>query len=128
MALDHEESPSQLTSMRDLLDNPVISSDGRPLARVGDVEARWMDDGALRVERLLFGPETLANRLWARLGQTTGRLLRHRWETAIGASDVVKIGDEIHVRGPARAYRVGRFERAAPGTWLRYISGPRWSR
>lgn len=112
--------------MRDLLDNVVVAADGRPLSRVADVRARWDGDGHLRLEALLFGPQALAARVWVRLGPPARALLRDRFDCSVPLSEVERIGEEIHLRGPAARYPVGRVERSPLTRVLRVLSGPRW--
>ncbi len=115
-----------LTSMRDLLDNTVMAADGRLLARVGDVRLSWDLDGHLRLDALLFGPQTLAARLWRHLGPPARALVRDRFDCSVPLGEVREIGEEIHLRGPAERYPVGRIERSALARVLRVLSGPRW--
>lgn len=115
-----------LTSMRDLLDNPAVAADGRRLARVGDVRARWDEDGHLRLEALLFGPQVLAARVWRRLGAPARALFRDRFDCAVSLGEVREIGDQIRLRGPADRYPIGRIERSPLARALRLLSGPRW--
>ncbi|MBO0708332.1 MAG: hypothetical protein J2P44_08210 [Candidatus Dormibacteraeota bacterium] len=115
-----------LTSMRDVLDNTAVAADGRRLARVGDVRARWDEDGHLRLEALVFGPQTLAARVWRRLGPPARALLRDRFDCAVPLSEVREIGGEIHLRGPSGRYPVGRIERSRLARIVRLLAGPRW--
>lgn len=112
--------------MRDLLDNTALAADGRRLARVGDVRARWDEDGHLRLEALLFGPQALAARVWGRLGPPARALLRNRFDCSVPLTEVREIGEEIQLRGPAEHYPVGRIERSRLARVLRLLSGPRW--
>lgn len=112
--------------MRDLLDNTAVAADRRRLARVGDVRAAWDEAGNLRLEALLFGPQTLAARVWGRLGPPARALLRDRFDCEVPLSEVESIGEEIHLRGPAGRYRVGRIERSRLARIVRLLSGPRW--
>lgn len=115
-----------LTSMRDLLDNDVVAADERPLARVDDVRARWDDDGRLRLEALLFGPQVLAARLWWRLQGPAHTLFRGRFDCSVQMGEVQELGDVIWLRRPAAYYPVGRIERSRLARVLRRLSGPRW--
>lgn len=125
--MNADSAPDQpLTSMRDLLDNAVVGADGRPLARVGDVRARWDDDGRLRLEALLFGPQVLAARVWDRLGRPARVLLRDRFDCSVPVGEVLTIGDEIRLRQPADRYPPGRVERSRLARVVRVLSGPRW--
>ncbi len=125
--MDAGSDPEQpLTSMRDLLDNTVVAADGRPLARVGNVRARWDQDGHLRLEALLFGPQTLAGRVWSRLGSPVRAVLRDRFDCSVPMAEVREVGDEIRLRGPADRYPVGQIERSRLARALRLLSGPRW--
>ena len=121
-----DSAESGVSSMRDLLDNAVLSGDDQPLARVGDVRLLWEDDGTLRVDALLFGPQTLAGRVSLRLQRIFRGVLHDRLERVIDLAEVEKMGDPIRVRGQAADYRLSWVERSPLAHVIRVTAGPKW--
>lgn len=121
-----EPGSAGLTSMRDILDNEVVSADDRLLGRVADVRAAWQADGSLDLEALRFGPQALLGRVSSRLTPLARWLLRDRFEREIPLSEVESIGLAVTLRGPAEHYPLGAGERWIAQHVLRYLSGPRW--
>jgi sporulation protein YlmC with PRC-barrel domain len=80
----------------DLLDRQVVSSDGRMIAKVDDVELEERSDGTLTVTGLLVGPGALG----PRLGGAVGQVVAGSWSRLSGrAPDDPRRIDYAHVRG-----------------------------
>jgi sporulation protein YlmC with PRC-barrel domain len=62
------QAPRVMDLKLHLLDRQVVDADGRPLAKVDDLELTPSDDGDLLVTAILCGPLALAPRLGGRLG------------------------------------------------------------
>ena len=113
----------EIFSIRDILDSQLLTSDGRRIGRVADIEAEARRDGSLRLTHLVMGPQALAGRINWYLGKLFHFILRDRFEHRISISEVIKFGPTLTLRGKAQDYQVGQSERWIAGHILRWIPG-----
>jgi len=113
----------ELFSIRDILDSQLLTSDGRKIGRVADIEAELHADGSLRLTHLIVGPQALAGRVSRSLGMLFRFFLRDRFEYRIPLSEVKKFGPTLHLSGRAEQYDVGQSERWIAEHILRWIPG-----
>ncbi len=113
----------ELFSIRDILDSQLLTSDGRRIGRVADIEAELRADGSLRLTNLIVGPQALAGRVHRGLELLFRFFLRDRFEYRIPISEVNKFGPTLHLRGKADQYDVGQSERWIAEHILRWIPG-----
>ena len=110
-------------SIRDILDSQLLTSDGRRIGRVADIEAQEYSDGSLRLTHLVIGPQALAGRVNWHLGTLFRFFLRDRFEHRISISEVTKFGPTLTLRGKADDYPVGQSEHWIVQHILRWIPG-----
>ena len=113
----------EVFSIRDILDSQLLTSDGRRIGRVADIEAEEQSDGSLRLTHLVVGPQALAGRVNWYLGTLFRFLLRDRFEHRISIGEVTKFGPTLTLRGAAENYAVGQSERWIADHILRWIPG-----
>jgi sporulation protein YlmC with PRC-barrel domain len=113
----------EVFSIRDILDSQLLTSDGRRIGRVADIEAEERSDGSLRLTHLLMGPQALAGRVNRYLGALFRFFLRDRFEHRIAIGEVSRFGPTLILRGKAADYPVGQSERWIAGHILRWIPG-----
>ena len=70
-----------------LLDRQILTSDGRMVGKVDDVELEERDDGRLYVTALLSGPGALG----PRLGGGLGTIVRSTWSRLSGRREPVRV-------------------------------------
>ena len=104
-----------------LLDRQIVDRDGRPVAKVDDIELAVRADGRLAVAALLCGPGALGPRTGGRLGRWTTAIWRRlRTEEdpqpgRIDAALVTGTDNAVHVSASADELRVDGLER-----WVRH--------
>jgi hypothetical protein len=103
-----DETPTGPLVMRDLMDQQLLSSDGRRIGRVDDVEGRIDRDGGLTLIALASGPVALLGRVHPAIGRVGRRVLGSRFESRIEITEVAEPGLDVHLRGPAERYATGR--------------------
>ena len=113
----------EIFSIRDILDSQLLTSDGRRIGRVADIEAEVHADGNLFLTQLVVGPQALAGRVNLHLRALLRFLLRDRFEHRIPISEVKKFGPTLSLRGKAENYAVGESERWIAEHILRWIPG-----
>lgn len=113
----------ELFTIRDILDSQLLTSDGRRIGRVADIEAELRTDGSLHLTQLITGPQALAGRVNRGLEMLFRFFLRDRLEQRIPLSEVKKFGPTLHLRGKAEQYDVGQSERWIAEHILRWIPG-----
>jgi sporulation protein YlmC with PRC-barrel domain len=113
----------ELFSIRDILDSQLLTSDGRRIGRVADIEAELRADGSLRLTYLIAGPQALAGRVNHGLGRLFHFVLRDRFEHRIPIGEVKKFGPTLLLRGKAEQYEVGQSDRWIAEHILRWIPG-----
>ena len=109
--------------IRDILDSQLLTSDGRKIGRVADIEAEERADGSLLLTYLVVGPQALAGRVNAHLSAFFRFFLRDRFEHRISIREVTKFGPTLFLRGKAENYAVGQSERWIADHILRWIPG-----
>lgn len=112
-------------SIRDILDSQLLTSDGRRIGRVADIEAEVRADDRLILTYLVAGPQALAGRINRHLRNLFRFFLRDRFEQRIPLSEVTKFGPTLHLRGKAKDYAVGQSDRWLAAHILRWIPGGR---
>lgn len=112
-------------SIRDILDSQLLTSDGRRIGRVADIEAEARADDNLVLIYLVTGPQALAGRINSRLRDLVRFFLRDRFDHRIPLSEVTKFGPTLHLRGKAKDYAVGQSDRWLAEHILRWIPGGR---
>ena len=115
----------EVFSIRDILDSQLLTSDGRRIGRVADIEAEVRADDSLVLLYLVAGPQALAGRVNTRLRDLFRFFLRDRFEQRIPLSEVTKFGPTLHLRGNAKDYAVGQSDRWIAEHILRWIPGGR---
>lgn len=110
-------------SIRDILDSQLLTSDGRRIGRVADIEAGLDASGDFRLTALVVGPQALAGRVGPRVKALLHFFLRDRFEHCIPISEVIKFGPTLCLRGKADEYAVGQSERWIAQHILRWIPG-----
>ena len=110
-------------SIRDILDSQLLTSDGRRIGRVADIEAEIQEDGSPRLTHLVVGPQALAGRVSSSLGDMFRFFLRDRFDYRIAIGEVKKIGPTLILRGRAEEYAVGQSERWIADHILRWMPG-----
>src|SRR5947209_20089078 len=113
----------EIFSIRDILDSQLLTSDGRRIGRVADIEAEGRSDGSLRLTNLVIEPQALAGRVNWYLGALFHFFLRDRFEHRISIGEVIKFGPTLTLRGKAQDYHVGQSERWIAEHILRWIPG-----
>ncbi|HYJ76206.1 MAG TPA: hypothetical protein VEV65_11435 [Kineosporiaceae bacterium] len=104
-----------------LLDRQIVDRDGRPVAKVDDIELAVRADGRLAVAALLCGPGALGPRTGGRPGRWTTAIWRRlRTEEdpqpgRIDAALVTGTDNAVHVSASADELRVDGLER-----WVRH--------
>jgi hypothetical protein len=104
-----------------LLDRQIVDRDGRPVAKVDDIELAVRADGRLVVAALLCGPGALGPRTGGRPGRWTTAIWRRlRTEEdpqpgRIDAALVTGTDNAVHVSASADELRVDGLER-----WVRH--------
>lgn len=116
----HEDHTS---SVADIIDNQMETSDKIEIGRVDDIEAEWRDDGQLVLTNLVTGPQALAGRVSSRLRPIFRFFLRDRFEHRIPFKEVENYGPTLHLRGKAADYPVGQSDRWIASHILRWIPG-----
>lgn len=109
--------------MRDLVDEQIMTADGRAIARVADIEASWYEDGHLVLTGLCVGPEALARRVSGRLGPIARFLFRGKFEHVIPMDEIAGVELDLHLRHDATHYRVGHADTWVVNHILRFIPG-----
>lgn len=89
--------------VRDVLDLPLLDSDGNPVGRVDGIVAELGDDGRLRVSALEISGAARAGRLHPALRDRAERLLERLRPAPAGSaripwSDVERVGKSIRLR------------------------------
>jgi hypothetical protein len=120
-----ERAPEEdrLLAIRDIVDGQLMSVDGRRLARVADVRARWHEDGSLWLTELVVGPEALAGRVSDRLRRVLHRMFRGRLEHHISVVEVEELGPTIRLRGRTSDYGLGGADEWIVRHVFRFIPG-----
>ncbi|HET8910231.1 MAG TPA: hypothetical protein VFN23_02125 [Ktedonobacteraceae bacterium] len=118
-----EKLDEETFSIRDILDSQLLTSDGRRIGRVADIEAEVDKHGTFRLTSLVMGPQALAGRVNSSLATLLGFLLRDRFENQIPISEVKKFGPTLELRGKAEEYSVGQSDRWIAQHILRWIPG-----
>lgn len=113
----------EIFSIRDILDSQLLTSDGRRIGRVADIEAEARSDGSLRLTHLVAGPQALAGRVNWHLGALFRFFLRDHFEHRISIDEVTRFGPTLTLRGKAEDYPVGQSERWIAEHILRWIPG-----
>ena len=113
----------EIFSIRDILDSQLLTSDGRRIGRVADIEAELRADGNLFLTHLVAGPQALAGRVNRHLRTLLRFFLRDRFEHHIPISEVKKFGPTLSLRGKAEDYEIGQSERWIAEHILRWIPG-----
>lgn len=70
-----------------LLDRQILTSDGRMVGKVDDLELEERDDGRLYVSALLSGPGALG----PRLGGGLGTIVRSTWSRLSGRTEPARV-------------------------------------
>ena len=109
--------------MRNIVDQKLITADGRSVARVADAELEWRPDGTLRMTHLLVGPQRLAGQVSNRFAPLLRHLLHDRFEHRIPVAEISRIALDISLRKPASRYRVGSADQWVVDHILRFIPG-----
>lgn len=109
--------------MRDLVDEQIVTADGRAIARVADIEASWHEDGRLVLTGLDVGPQALARRVSRHLGPIMRFLFRDRFEHVIPMDEIEHVSLDLHLRHDASHYRVGHADDWVVYHILRFIPG-----
>ena len=112
-------------SIRDILDSQLLTSDGRRIGRVADIEAEARADGSLVLTYLVIGPQALAGRINTHLRDLFRFIFRDRFDHRIPLSEVTKFGPTLHLRGKAKDYAIGQSDRWLAEHILRWIPGGR---
>jgi len=115
----------EVFSIRDILDSQLLTSDGRRIGRVADIEAEVRTDDGLILTYLVAGPQALAGRINTHLRDLFRFFFRDRFEQRIPLSEVTKFGPTLHLRGKAKDYAVGQSDRWIAEHILRWIPGGR---
>ena len=115
--------PDELLAIRDLIDQRLITADGRTVARVADLDLEWRPDSTLAVSGLLVGPQSLARRVSNRLGPVAHFLLRDRFEHRLPVAEIDRLELDVHLGQTADRYQVGRADRWVVDHILRFIPG-----
>lgn len=110
-------------SIRDIIDSQLVTSDGRRIGRVADIEMEWRDDGSLVLTSLVIGPQALARRTARPIATIAHFLFRNRFEHTIPISDVTHFGPTLQLRHAAADYDVGQADRWIARYILRWIPG-----
>lgn len=112
-------------SIRDILDSQLLTSDGRRIGRVADIEAEIRADDNLVLAYVVTGPQALAGRIHPRLRDLFRFFLRDHFDHRIPLSEVTKFGPTLHLRGKAKDYATGQSDRWLANHILRWIPGGR---
>ena len=80
-------APRTIDAYLSLLDRQILTSDGRMVGKVDDVELELRDDGRLYVTALLNGPGALA----PRLGGALGTIMHSTWSRLTGRTEPARI-------------------------------------
>lgn len=80
-------APGTIDAYLSLLDRQILTSDGRMVGKVDDVELELRDDGRLYVTALLSGPGALG----PRLGGGLGTIVRSTWSRLSGRTEPVRV-------------------------------------
>lgn len=80
-------APRTVDAYLSLLDRQILTSDGRMVGKVDDVELELRDDGRLYVTALLSGPGALG----PRLGGGLGTIVRGTWSRLSGRSEPARV-------------------------------------
>jgi len=106
--------PRTIDAYLNLLDRQILTSDGRMVGKVDDVELELRDDGRLYVTALLSGPGALGPRLGGALGtlvQGTWSRLSGRTEPArVRWSQVAHLTSAVELGVSAETVRIDGFE------------------
>jgi hypothetical protein len=100
-----------------------MSVDGRRLARVADVRARWHEDGSLWLTELVVGPEALAGRVSDRVRRLLHSWFAGRFEHRVSLTEVEELGPTIRLRGRASDYGLGGADEWIVRRVFRFIPG-----
>lgn len=111
-------APSTIDANLSLVDRQILTSEGRMLGKVDDLELELREDGRLYVTALLTGPGALG----PRLGGALGTIVRGTWSRLSGRdqparidwSQVAQLTSAVELGVSADAVPVDGFER-----WVR---------
>lgn len=109
--------------MRDLIDEQIVTADGRAIGRVADIEASWREDGQLVLTGLCVGPQSLARRVSGRLGPLARFIFRGKFDYVIPIDEIKQVSLDLQLRQDAAHYRVGHADRWVVDHILRFIPG-----
>jgi len=81
-------APRTIDAYLSLLDRQILTSEGRMVGKVDDLELELRDDGRLYVSALLSGPGALG----PRLGGALGTIVRSTWSRLSGRTEPLRVG------------------------------------
>lgn len=116
-----------MLAMRAILDEQLITADGRKIGRVADVETERRPDGSLVLTHLVMGPQALAGRVSEHLQPLAHSVLHERFEHRIPIADVKNFDPTIGLRGKASDYSLGRADAWIVRYLLRWLPGSGYS-
>lgn len=110
--------PRTIDAYLNLLDRQILTSEGRMVGKVDDVELELRDDGRLYVTALLSGPGALG----PRLGGALGTIVRSAWSRLSGRAEPARVSwshvahltSAVELAVPAETVRIDGFE-----NWVR---------
>jgi hypothetical protein len=112
-----------ILAMQSILDEQLVSADGKRIGRVADATTERLPDGRLVLCQLAMGPQALAGRVSVRLEPVARLIFRDRFERYIPLGEVEYFGPNVPLRGVATAYDTGQSERWIARHILRWIPG-----
>lgn len=80
-------APRTIDAYLSLLDRQILTSEGRMVGKVDDLELELRDDGRLYVSALLSGPGALG----PRLGGALGTIVRSAWSRLSGRTEPLRV-------------------------------------
>lgn len=80
-------APRTIDAYLSLLDRQILTSEGRMVGKVDDLELELRDDGRLYVSALLSGPGALG----PRLGGALGTIVRSTWSRLSGRTEPLRV-------------------------------------